>query len=740
MIKVKDIFIFIFCITNINIYTQSSEDHCNLWRKQKDTIISSDLQLKHNHNMISKVDELCKMKIYLSSAFIMYESKRKTDSSLYFCNKAIELGNKIDKKEFLAEAYINRADTYLLNNKYESAKEDLSKARRILNNYSDDKRWIFYYQSHAELHDNKSDFHNSLKYIDSAITISKRIDNDIELAVCYHNQGLYNFRLSKYEEAIQSLLLAIDLKENQQNPDGIARTYYLLGNCYVKWGQYKTALKYLKKSIPLAKKEGNDFLLILNYSYLTESFLEIGEIDKALHFTDKAFELANRIQNNERIFQALIQKGWIYFNNLQQFDLAEQYFEKAYSTTNLINQEKNQYLFRCFHALINVYIIQEKYDHAKRFLKLYEETAAKLVVLDEIQQMHKTLSIYYEKTGQTNLALKYLKKYYTIKDSVSNQQVQTKVADLEKKYDTKKKELKIVTLNKQKEEQERIAQQAKNQQYLYLIITAFLLLFLGIGTWTYRKLRKQQKKLVSTNQIKNRLFSIIAHDLRGMIIPFQRSGKILKYHIQKENYDKTIELSQALEQNSERLSNMLDNLLNWSLEQMNGYKINPEKIIVGKELKDIISGYKQQASYKNTKLELKYKNELSIDFDKGAFHVIFRNLINNALKYTENGSIRIEFTSKGNVFVCSVVDTGIGMSSDQLTHLFALEERKSTIGTQGEKGTGLGLNLVYGFIKMHKGTITVSSEKRIGTRFDLSVPTTLTLIEKDSATTEPLSA
>ncbi|GAA0719094.1 hypothetical protein GCM10009430_17770 [Aquimarina litoralis] len=739
MIKVKDIFIFIFCLTNINIYTQSLKDRCDLWRKQKDTITSSDMQLKHNHNMISKVDELCKMKIYLSSAFIMYESKRKTDSSLYFCNKAIELGNDIDEKEFLAEAYINRADTYLLNNKYESAEEDLSNARRILNNFFDDKRWIFYYQSYAELHDNKSDFHNSLKYIDSAITISKRINNDIELAVCYHNQGLSYFRLSKYEKAIQSLLLAIDLKENQQNPDGIARTYYLLGNCYVKWGQYKTALKYLKKSIPLAKKEGNDFLLILNYSYLVESFIETEEIDNALEFSNKAFELATKIKNNERIFQALIQKGWIYFNNLQQYDLAEQYFEKAYSTTNLINQEKNQYLFRCFHALINVYLIQEKYDDAKKFLKLYEETAKKLVVLDEIQQMHKTLSTYYEKTGQTGLALKHLKKYYKIKDSVSNQQVQTKVADLDKKYDTKKKELEIVTLNKEKDAQKLLAQQAQARQNWYLLATGVLLLFLGIGTWAFRKLQKQQKELKATNQVKNRLFSIISHDLRGMIIPFQRSGKILTYHIEKGNIEKTKELSQALEQNSERLSITLDNLLNWSLEQMNGYKMNPETIDVATDIKEIVAVYEAQSAYKKTNIELQYQEDIMISMDKGAFHVIFRNLIGNALKYTEEGSIRITFSHKDRLFLCSIIDTGVGMSKDQLEHLFSLEEKKSTIGTQGEKGTGLGLNLVYRFIQMHNGTIDVSSEKRIGTRFDLRIPITMILsTEKNSS--ESLSA
>jgi len=374
-------------------------------------------------------------------------------------------------------------------------------------------------------------------------------------------------------------------------------------------------------------------------------------------------------------------------------------------------------LISALDGMAKINLKKKKYRESKKYIDLLEKQTELSKILIFKKALHYYKSDYYENTGKSEKALIHLKKFHSIKDSIANGEVKTKVAKLEKKYETKKKELNIVKLIKEKEEQQLVVQKAKAQQNLYLLAAGFLLLLLGIGAWAFRKLRKQQKELSETNQVKNRLFSIIAHDLRGMMIPFQRSGKILKHHIDKGNHQKTIELSQALEQNSESLSNMLDNLLNWSLEQMNGYKMNPEKISISEELSKIIEGYEQQATYKKTKIELKSTEDIAIYMDKGAFHVIFRNLIGNALKYTEEGNIRIAFKNENDLFTCSVMDTGIGMDPTQLENLFTLEEKKSTVGTKGEKGTGLGLNLVYRFIRMH-----VSSEKRLGSRFDIKIP------------------
>ncbi|WP_378172781.1 ATP-binding protein [Aquimarina sp. SS2-1] len=736
----QKLLLFIFLVT-LTSQSQTKNDYCDKIDKQLDTIQNLDRKIIFLKKAFTKADMVCKTDILIAMGFI-YGTEQKTDSALYYYDKAILLvknikNNDLKSNELLADAYSKKAKTLSEIKKNDEAEKLLKKARKLLANYPENPGWHAYYETYATLSDNNATYEKALKYIDSTVIFSKRTNDTAALPNNYHNKGVYLLRLSRHKESSENLLLALEIKEKQKHPSQLAATYFVLGVAYIRWDQPQIGIKYLKKAISRARKEGNEYTRLLSYSQIAHAYRELKDNEKSLKFTDSAQVLALKLNDKSQLAQAYVEKGWLYLRSFKNYDQAEIFFLKAYEEAKLGNNDIT--LYPSVRGIIESYLHKGQYKKAKKYFTPYEAVTKRLGGLRYLQEFNKKYSEYYEKSGQMDSAMKYLKKYFIIKDSIASTKVKTQVADLEKKYDTKKKELEIVSLNKEKDKQQQIAKQAKAQQNLYLLAAVILLFLLGIGAWAFKKLRKQQKELASTNQVKNRLFSIIAHDLRGMIIPFQRSGKILKYHIDKGNHEKTLELSNALEQNSESLSSMLDNLLNWSLEQMNGYKMNPQTISISKQLNEIIEGYQQQASFKNTKIDLKYEEDLQVEFDKGAFHVIFRNLIGNALKYTEEGSICIEFTSKNDMFLCSVTDTGVGMSQDQLEYLFTLEEKKSTIGTQGEKGTGLGLNLVYRFIKMHKGTIHVSSEKRIGTRFDLSIPITISLTKEEGAISKSLS-
>ncbi|MFD2561835.1 tetratricopeptide repeat-containing sensor histidine kinase [Aquimarina rubra] len=733
--------LFVFLVT-LPSYSQTEKEYCEQWHKTMDTIQSYEVAFKFCREMIDKVDETCKAEIHISRGY-MFMNQRNVDSSVYYLDKGISLAKKTNNSELLSSAYGKKAYNFALHNEKDKAERLLKKTRKILTEYPESEHWILYHQTYAYLADIESDYERALKYTDSTVILAERNNLEDFLPSCYGNRGTYSMRLSQYEKAADSFLKAIEVLERDSKPSDLDTYYCMLATTYRRLEQYDIAIKYFKKAIKESDKTQNEFIRMLTYSRMADAQRKFDLPEEALISVDSTLIIAKKLNNNGMIADGLHTKATIYFENLEDYDQAEIYFEEAYQSilkSNAIKKIDDMMLISAIDGMAKINLKKQNYVRAKKYIDLLEQETNTSKILIFKKALHYYKSDYYENTGKSDKALVHLKKFHFIKDSIASKEVKTQVADLEKKYDTQKKELAIVTLNQEKEQQQRIAKQAKAQQNLYLLATGVLLFIVVIGAWAFQKLRRQQKELASTNQVKNRLFSIIAHDLRGMIIPFQRSGKILKYHIDKGNHEKTIELSQALEQNSESLSNMLDNLLNWSLEQMNGYKMNPQTISVSKQLNEIISGYKQQAIYKKTKIDLKYEEDLSIQFDKGAFHVIFRNLIGNALKYTEEGNIRIEFTNKDNTFLCSVTDTGVGMSQDQLAHLFALEEKKSSIGTQGEKGTGLGLNLVYRFIKMHKGTIHVSSEKRIGTRFDLSIPITISLTKEEGAISKPLSA
>ncbi|WP_299248385.1 ATP-binding protein [uncultured Aquimarina sp.] len=739
MILQKSLFLlFIFLITLSSQSQTKKEALCEILSKQLDTVYDLDERLRICKLMDYKVDIACRVNLYIEQGNI-YDAKQEIDSSRYYINKAIELGETDQKaEEILIWAYSNKASMFFDNNKDKEGLILLDKTRKKLDKYPNSEHWVSYYRTLQIFSSKKLNYEMAIKYGDSIIKSAVRSNDSIEIPNAYHNKGVYYVKLGDYERAAENLIKAIELKERIKDLSDIAATYYVLGKSYMTWERLSVANNYFKKGIAKAKEYNDDYILMISYLRLAKSRRLLEDYEESIKTIDSGLSLARKLEIKSSLAEGYMEKGTIYLEKFKSYDKAETLIVKAYETAKSSND--NLIIYSTIESLIALKSFNKRYDEVGMLLRELEEVTEKIKTKDHILRLHKGYSEYFENIDKPEKALYHYKRFKSIEDSVSSQEIKTKIADIEKKYDTKTKELNIVKLIKEKEKQQQIAKQAKAQQNLYLVAAGFLLFLLVVGTWAFRKLRKQQKELASTNQIKNRLFSIIAHDLRGMIIPFQRSGKILKHHIGKGNHEKTIELSHALEQNSESLSNMLDNLLNWSLEQMNGYKMNLENLSIKEELDNIIKGYEQQAAYKKTKIVLDYQNDFNIKFDRGAFHIIFRNLIGNALKYTEEGTIIIKYVSEDDMFLCSVIDTGVGMSQDQLENLFTLEEKKSTIGTQGEKGTGLGLNLVYRFLKIHKGTIQVSSEKRIGTRFDLSMPVTISLTKEGGAISKPLSA
>jgi signal transduction histidine kinase len=388
-----------------------------------------------------------------------------------------------------------------------------------------------------------------------------------------------------------------------------------------------------------------------------------------------------------------------------------------------------------FNACYSIFGLGRFYFNSKRFsdAKVYLSRALQLVNETGISKIaiptNEMLSTIYESEGDFKKAYYHHQQFYLLKDSLENGKLKSDMAELEKKYTIGTKETEIANLNKEKLLKDAALKQTKTRQNFFLVTSLLLAAFVFAGIWAYRKLRSNKNQLAiknteldNLNQVKNRLFSIIAHDVKGLAIPFQRASRILNHHIQKQNFEKTLEVAKQLETNAESLSSLLDNLLQWSLEQMNGYTPRPELLSLKNEIAQIIESYEGHAHYKNTQLLQDIPETLSIETDKGAFHVIFRNLVANAIKYTENGSIQIRAARENNTIVCHVKDTGTGIDANMVDKLFSIESDKIKNGTAGEKGSGLGLVLVKKFLELNGGSIRVNSTEGNGTDFIISFP------------------
>lgn len=235
------------------------------------------------------------------------------------------------------------------------------------------------------------------------------------------------------------------------------------------------------------------------------------------------------------------------------------------------------------------------------------------------------------------------------------------------------------------------------------------------------------REIKAQKRLKDRFFAIISHDLRGPVSSFQGISQIISLYLQQAKYDDLKKMMTEVDKATDQLSKLLDNLLNWASSELSQIPYKPEKLNVSRMIQDLVEIFELIAKSKNIKIESDIDANLEVFVDVNSTVTVFRNLIHNALKFTpEGGTIDISAKPNGQEVSISVHDSGVGMNQEQLDNLFILTDKSSTYGTKGEKGIGLGLQLVNEFTKLNKGKVEVTSKEGEGTTFNVSLPVKLT--------------
>ncbi len=234
---------------------------------------------------------------------------------------------------------------------------------------------------------------------------------------------------------------------------------------------------------------------------------------------------------------------------------------------------------------------------------------------------------------------------------------------------------------------------------------------------------KSEKELRELNKTKDRLFSIIAHDLKTPVIGLMNLTQMLKNEINSGNYENVKEYSEILFNSSKKGFDLLQNLLEWARTQIGGIKFSPKRFKLCELVKEIIELFLDYAKSKSIEIICEIPEQTYIFADESMMKTVVRNLISNALKFTkENGKIILTPPQFPGQILFSVKDDGVGIKKDHITKLFKLDENFSTYGTNNEKGTGLGLILCKDFVEKHGGDISVQSKVNKGTTFTVTMP------------------
>lgn len=379
-------------------------------------------------------------------------------------------------------------------------------------------------------------------------------------------------------------------------------------------------------------------------------------------------------------------------------------------------------LAHCQYRLADTFYKGLEYDSALYYLDIAQLRLSQAKRPDLVKECYGLKSKIYQALNDYESAFYNHQAFFAYNDSLytsdaleklKNEQVRQNVLDFKE--------------GKELAEQNAILLAQKNRIYLVVGIATTIILVMVI--YLYFNLRKvklkienQNEQLVQLNHTKDKFFGIIAHDLRSPLLGLQSVGDQIGYFIKKNRPERLEQLAENIETTTKKLTKLLDNLLNWALLQNGMIPYQPEKVDLKMVVQSIVELLGPTADAKRVLLKNEILEDSFVYADNKSVQTIFRNIISNALKFTNSGGeVRVNVRNENARFVVIINDTGTGISAEQLPKLFELD-KKSATGTSGEKGSGLGLVLCKELVELNKGSIDVTSDVGKGSSFIFDLP------------------
>lgn len=457
--------------------------------------------------------------------------------------------------------------------------------------------------------------------------------------------------------------------------------------------------------------------------FLAGASLELREFENASLYYENSLKLpkiSKQPYSLSKIYEGL---GTTYIF-LKNYDKAEEYLIKNLKIKEKEGDKDN--LFDAYNTIANLYYEQYKDRQAIPYFEKAYTLSKEVKDFSKKATATQNMSVVEENKGNYKKALALRKESIRWKDSLNNQNKIWAVADFEKKFAVAQKQKKIKVLE--------IENQLKNSQRNWLFFSAIgLLMLLTAGIYLYAQKVKntkiillQKNKLDELNTTKDQLFSIVSHDLRSSVNALKTSNIRLSATLETKNYD---ELSQLIIQNSGIANSaytLLDNLLHWALLQTKQLYFKKESVHLFSIVQQIEYGYKPLLSDKTIAFENLVSKNSFIFVDLDSLKIVLRNLLDNAIKFSnENGKISF-YTLENNPDFCQLVleDTGLGMDKNTIEAILKDDELLVKKSDSETIGTGLGMQLCKQMIKKNGGTIQIESERHKGTKIMLTFPKT----------------
>ncbi|MFD1615398.1 tetratricopeptide repeat-containing sensor histidine kinase [Gelatiniphilus marinus] len=629
------------------------------------------------------------------------------DKALQHIILSEKLSTQIDYHIGIAETSYYKALIYAERGDYINAVSGYQKSKALYSKLNNVVGIAKVNNSIGLLEIKRGNYAKGLRYALSAIEVLEKHNLITELKLAYSHLAKAYYNINATDQAITYYLKALEIQEQLNDTNGASESYSYLAELFSDRKEHRKAIEYYQKLINTSNGEDRDSILRRVYPKLGGEYLKFNDYKTATKYLVRGYNLNIRRKDKSDLLITL--------NHLGELNIAQK---------RLVLAEKQ---------LLEAGTIAKKTDNKKQLLRHYKLMKA----LDSTK-------------NRFDRAFAWQREYYKLKNEQDKNLVKANLkipepeeldTNLEKTVPTLKTQTKPVP-----EKTNALPQNNDKPNRFKLIFYALLAALMVVSTFLiliYLKrnntikytqeleeknlkiqlqnqaYQEQTEHLKNANNVKDKLFSIVSHDLKDSLSSINGFIDLLRDgSLSREEFDNLIP---ELSENANSASLLLFNLLNWSKSQMQSLEPKPTLFDIQEVLEDKVKLIEQRTENKGITLINRSKRDFAYA-DKSMFEIIIQNLLANALKFSRAGdtitiSNRI---SNGNCIV-SVADTGIGISKENTKKLFK-NNTFTTLGTLNEKGTGLGLSICKELIELNNGKIWVDSTLGAGSTFYVQLP------------------
>ncbi|MBT1710402.1 tetratricopeptide repeat protein [Fulvivirgaceae bacterium PWU5] len=611
--------------------------------------------------------------------------------SVKYSEEAIALAANTDLPLHKIKAYRNAALLYTISGDYSSALRYDNLALELDMIVKDSAGIAQEYNAIGNDYYDLGEYDDAYFYFTQSHRMASAARDTLRMLIALHNVGRVFKELGQFDQALDHLQLSKKLSETQNDREGIPYGLYEIGDVLLRKHEYDSALATLREALALVRTLHVDIIEPKVLSTMATAYLQQNDYKNALAFYDSAYALHQKTTNRYGMAEANLGRG-IVLTKEGNFDQALEKFEASLSVARPLNARVLE-------------------------IKAFNE-----------------LSALWEQKGDFKKALYYYKQYKQLEDTLFSQETQGKLLRDQIRFETESRDTQIAALSQLQVMQHG---ELKKQEFVRNILVVVMALSAILLVTVYRSgqrrrkintlllqhqddMEKRSEELERLNQVKDKFFSIISHDLRSPInalaglLDLIDKGAIEPAEMHKH--------TQELKVRFNHTRTLLNNLLDWTLLQMDKLSLQAARInlrkIVDENIQLLISVQNKQINMINN-----VPTDAIGYADSNTINLVIRNLMMNAIKFTnDGGKVTIDAKPQPSEWLFSVKDNGVGMKPEVLNMLFDKTAPYTTRGTANEKGTGLGLILCKEFIEKNGGRIWVESEEGQGSTFFFTLP------------------